>query len=74
MLWLEEIYQSCHTRYMFQTMCTAIAVGLHYMFLTVFFLMLGEAVALVQLVLWPLHRRNMYIVTIPVAFGMCTCI
>ena len=54
----------------FQDVCTAIAVGLHYIFLTAFFLMLAEGCWITNMVVTPLHVKNISPLLIALAFGL----
>ncbi|KAH3725822.1 hypothetical protein DPMN_051671 [Dreissena polymorpha] len=52
-----------------QTVCTAIAVILHYTFLVVFFLMLAEGIMITYLVLSPFRKRRIVVPLIIAAYG-----
>ena len=55
---------------LWQTVCTTIAVILHYLFLAAFFLMLAEGCLITHMVLTPLHKKNIAQSLIAVAFGI----
>jgi len=55
---------------MLQDLCTAIAVGLHYILLTAFFLMIAEGCWIIHVVVNPLNVKNISPLLIALAFGL----
>lgn len=51
--------------------CTAIAVGLHYMFLTDFCLMLAEGIQIVRMVVIVFSTRSIVHWLLPLCWGEC---